>query len=44
VHRHRALAVADGRQAALHAERIAAEVAHKLAVARSAQHRHPPLR
>jgi hypothetical protein len=44
VHRHRALAVADVQQAALHAELIAAEVAHELAVARSALHRHPPLR
>ena len=44
VHRHRALAGTDGRQAALHAELIAAEVAHELAVTRSALHRHPPLR
>jgi hypothetical protein len=45
VHRHRALAQqADGQQAALHAELIAAEVAHQLSVARSALHRHPPLR
>jgi hypothetical protein len=45
VHRHRALAQqGDGQQSALHAELIAAEVAHQLAVARSALHRHPPLR
>jgi hypothetical protein len=44
VHRHRALAAADEQLTALHAELIAAEVAHELAVARSALHRHPPLR
>ena len=43
VHRHRALAGADAQQAALHAELIAAEVAHELAVARSALQRHPGL-
>ena len=48
VRRHRALgsyaAEGSAQQAALHAELIAAEVAHELAVARSALHRHPPLR
>ena len=49
VRRHRALephAAEDSalHQSALHAELIAAEVAHELAVARSALHRHPPLR
>jgi hypothetical protein len=46
VRRHRALALqesADGPKAALHAELIAAEVAHELAMARSALHRHPAL-
>jgi hypothetical protein len=47
VRRHRALelhAADESAQAsALHAELIAAEVAHELAVARSALHRHPPL-
>lgn len=46
VRRHRALAL-HGNQAGehvdLHAELIAAEMAHELAVARSALHRHPPL-
>jgi hypothetical protein len=48
VRRHRALglhaAEESAQEAALHAELIAAEVAHELAVARSALHRHPPLR
>ncbi len=49
VRRHRAFAphTAEGsalHDPALHAELIAAEVAHELAVARSALHRHPPLR
>jgi hypothetical protein len=44
VHRHRALALHAADESALHAELIAAEVAHELAVARSALHRHPPLR
>jgi hypothetical protein len=48
VRRHRALELnaAEGAapEAALHAELIAAEVAHELAVARSALHRHPPMR
>jgi hypothetical protein len=46
VRRHRALALqesSDGQKAALHAELIAAEVAHELAMARSALHRHPTL-
>lgn len=47
VRRHRALGphTADGSMLhdPLHAELIAAEVAHELAVARSALHRHPPL-
>jgi hypothetical protein len=46
VRRHRALALqesSDGQKAALHAELIAAEVAHELAMARSALHRHPSL-
>jgi hypothetical protein len=43
VRRHRALGLQSAEQAALHAELIAAEVAHELAVARSALHRHPPL-
>lgn len=46
VRRHRALAL-HGNQAAehvdLHAELIAAEVAHHLAMTRTALHRHPPL-
>jgi hypothetical protein len=47
VRRHRALALqesSDGRKVDLHAELIAAEVAHELAMARSALHRHPALR
>jgi hypothetical protein len=48
VRRHRALgphAAEDSvQESVLHAELIAAEVAHELAVARSALHRHPPLR
>ncbi|GAA0896919.1 hypothetical protein [Pseudonocardia zijingensis] len=49
VRRHRALGPHDGgggalHDQALHAELIAAEVAHELAVTRSALHRHPPLR
>jgi hypothetical protein len=44
VRRHRALGLHAGEESALHAELIAAEVAHELAVARSALHRHPPLR
>ncbi len=45
VRRHRALGPhPGGSESALHAELIAAEVAHELAVARSALHRHPPLR
>jgi hypothetical protein len=46
VRRHRALALDEpaGEQGDLHAELIAAEVAHELAVVRSALHRHPPLR
>jgi hypothetical protein len=43
VRRHRALAAHTGEESALHAELIAAEVAHELAVTRSALHRHPPL-
>jgi hypothetical protein len=48
VRRHRALglhAAAESapHHSALHAELIAAEVAHEPAVARSALHRHPPL-
>jgi hypothetical protein len=43
VRRHRALA-GDGRHEDLHAELIAAEVAHELALARRALHRHPSLR
>jgi hypothetical protein len=46
VRRHRALALqesSDRQKAALHAELIAAEVAHELAMARSALHRHPAL-
>jgi len=43
VARHRALA-GNPAQVDLHAELIAAEVAHELAVARSALHRHPPQR
>lgn len=46
VRRHRALAL-HGNQAGenidLHAELIAAEMAHELAMARSALHRHPHL-
>ncbi len=45
VRRHRALGPhPEDAASALHAELIAAEVAHELAVARSALHRHPPLR
>jgi len=44
VRRHRALGLHTVEESALHAELIAAEVAHELAVARSALHRHPPLR
>ncbi len=44
VRRHRALGLHAAEESALHAELIAAEVAHELAVARSALHRHPPLR
>jgi hypothetical protein len=44
VRRHRAIGPHTERDSALHAELIAAEVAHELAVARSALHRHPPLR
>ena len=40
VRRHRALAL-HGEYVELHAELIAAEVAHELAVARSALQRHP---
>jgi hypothetical protein len=43
VRRHRALAL-DGEHVDLHAELIAAEVAHELALTRTALHRHPPLR
>ncbi|GAA4545335.1 hypothetical protein [Pseudonocardia xishanensis] len=43
VTRHRALA-GDADQVELHAELIAAEVAHELSVTRSALRRHPPLR
>ena len=42
VTRHRALALHD-EHIELHAELIAAEVAHQLAMARSALHRHPSL-
>ena len=42
VTRHRALALHD-EHVELHAELIAAEVAHQLALARSALRRHPPL-
>ena len=47
VRRHRALALDEqpaGEQVDLHAELIAAEVAHELALTRTALHRHPPLR
>jgi hypothetical protein len=47
VRRHRALALErspDGERVDLHAELIAAEVAHELALARSALHRHPAVR
>jgi hypothetical protein len=47
VRRHRALALQGSpgeEKVDLHAELIAAEVAHELATARSALHRHPPLR
>ena len=47
VRRHRALALHgldEGGRMELHAELIAAEVAHQLAMARSALHRHPSLR
>jgi hypothetical protein len=40
VHRHRAMAL-DPEYGDLHAELIAAEVAHELAVTRSALQRHP---
>ena len=43
VRRHRALGLHAAEESALHAELIAAEVAHELAVARSALHRHPPM-
>jgi hypothetical protein len=42
VARHRALALHD-EHVELHAELIAAEVAHQLAITRSALHRHPPV-
>lgn len=42
VRRHRALAL-HVEHVELHAELIAAEVAHELAMTRSALHRHPPL-
>ncbi|HLU57325.1 MAG TPA: hypothetical protein VKZ81_17865 [Pseudonocardia sp.] len=44
VRRHRALGLHAAEESALHAELIAAEVAHELALARSALHRHPPRR
>jgi hypothetical protein len=44
VRRHRALGPHAPDGSTLHAELIAAEVAHELAVARSALNRHPPLR
>jgi hypothetical protein len=44
VRRHRALGLHAADESALHAELIAAEVARELAEARSALHRHPPLR
>lgn len=44
VRRHRALGPHSVEDSALHAELIAAEVAHELAMARSALHRHPRLR
>ena len=43
VTRHRALALHD-EHIDLHAELIAAEVAHQLAITRSALHRHPQVR
>jgi hypothetical protein len=43
VARHRALAL-HNEHIELHAELIAAEVAHQLAMTRSALHRHPALR
>jgi hypothetical protein len=43
VTRHRALAL-HGEHIELHAELIAAEVAHQLAITRSALHRHPQVR
>jgi hypothetical protein len=43
VARHRALAL-HNEHIELHAELIAAEVAHQLAVTRSALHRHPQVR
>ncbi len=43
VRRHRALAL-HGEYVELHAELIAAEVAHELSVARSALQRHPHVR
>lgn len=42
VRRHRALALHTD-HVDLHAELIAAEVAHTLSITRSALHRHPPL-
>ncbi|GAA1231135.1 hypothetical protein [Pseudonocardia alaniniphila] len=47
VHRHRALALdpaPGGEQVDLHAELIIADMAHELALARSALQWHPPLR
>ena len=43
VRKHRALAL-HTEHTDLHAELIAAEVAHQLSIARSALHRHPELR
>ncbi|MHA6795784.1 hypothetical protein ACVGVM_20050 [Pseudonocardia bannensis] len=43
VQRHRALAL-HGEHIGLHAELITAEVAHELAMTRSALHRHPQVR
>lgn len=43
VRKHRALAL-HTEHTDLHAELIAAEVAHQLSIARSALHRHPDLR
>lgn len=42
VRRHRALALTT-EHVDLHAELIAAEVAHQLSMTRAALHRHPPL-